>query len=103
VFSKNRRLIIAMMNHDFNTGIIAEVDHRPWPMLDEPWVMTQTWHDLLFAHWPTTPSAMQAQVPAAFELDLFDDHAWIGIVPFHMTNVAPRGVPSLPWVSEFPS
>jgi uncharacterized protein YqjF (DUF2071 family) len=45
---------------------------------------------------------MRAQVPAAFELDLFDDHAWIGIVPFHMTNVAPRGVPSLPWVSEFP-
>ena len=39
---------------------------------------------------------------AAFELDLFDGSAWVGIVPFHMTNVAPRAVPSLPWVSEFP-
>ena len=27
---------------------------------------------------------------------------WIGVVPFRMTNVAPRGVPSLPWISAFP-
>jgi len=41
-------------------------------------------------------------VPAGFELDLFNGSAWIGIVPFHMTNVAPRFVPALPWVSAFP-
>jgi uncharacterized protein len=28
--------------------------------------------------------------------------AWLGVVPFHMTNVAPRAVPALPWVSAFP-
>jgi uncharacterized protein len=91
-----------MVNHDFNTAIVDEVAHRPWPMPNRPWVMTQTWHDLLFAHWPVDPSQLRPRVPAAFELDLFDGSAWIGIVPFHMTNVAPRGVPSLPWVSEFP-
>ena len=64
--------------------------------------MTQTWHDLLFAHWTVDPADLRAKVPAAFELDLFDGHAWIGIVPFRMTNVAPRGVPSLPLISEFP-
>lgn len=26
----------------------------------------------------------------------------IMVIPFHMTNVAPRGMPSLPWVSAFP-
>jgi uncharacterized protein YqjF (DUF2071 family) len=67
-----------------------------------PWVMTQTWHDLLFAHWPVDANLLRARVPAAFPLDLFDGQAWLGIVPFSMTNVAPRGVPSLPWVSEFP-
>jgi len=41
-------------------------------------------------------------VPAHFELDAFGGVAWVGIVPFHMTNVAPRGVPALPWLSTTP-
>jgi len=64
--------------------------------------MTQTWHDLLFAHWPVDHRRLRERVPSAFELDLFDGVGWVGIVPFHITNVAPRGVPSLPWISEFP-
>lgn len=64
--------------------------------------MTQTWHDLLFAHWPVDAKALREHVPSEFVLDLFDGTAWVGIIPFHMTNVAPRGVPSLPWISEFP-
>jgi len=90
------------MSHDFNIDIVDVVSHRPWPMPDRPWVMTQTWHDLLFAHWPIDPLEMRPKVPPEFELDLFGGMAWIGIVPFYMTNVAPRGIPSLPWVSEFP-
>jgi uncharacterized protein len=89
-------------DRDFDRAILKEVAHRPWPMPDGPWVMTQTWHDLLFAHWPIDVGALRRQVPSEFPLDLFDGTAWIGIVPFHMTNVAPRGVPSLPWISEFP-
>jgi uncharacterized protein YqjF (DUF2071 family) len=64
--------------------------------------MTQTWNDLLFAHWPVDAQALRRLVPRVFELDMFDGRAWIGIVPFSMTNVGPRGVPSLPGVSEFP-
>ena len=71
-------------------------------MSDAPWVMTQTWHNLLFAHWPAGVRQLREKVPREFELDLFDGEAWVGVVPFHMTNVAPRGVPSLPWISEFP-
>jgi uncharacterized protein YqjF (DUF2071 family) len=63
--------------------------------------MTQTWHDLLFAHWAIDAARLKERIPHAFELDLFDGMAWVGIVPFHMTNVAPRGVPSLPWISAF--
>jgi uncharacterized protein YqjF (DUF2071 family) len=46
--------------------------------------------------------ALAAKIPASFELDLHDGEAWLGIVPFHMTNVAPRGVRSIPGVSAFP-
>jgi uncharacterized protein YqjF (DUF2071 family) len=64
--------------------------------------MTQTWHDLLFAHWPVDAALLRDKVPSAFDVDRFDGTAWIGIVPFHMTNVAPRWIPALPGVSAFP-
>jgi uncharacterized protein len=88
--------------HDFNGTILNEVAHRPWGMPARPWVMTQTWHDLLFAHWPIAARELRSKVPSEFELDVYDGSAWLGIVPFHMTNVAPRGVPSIPWISQFP-
>ncbi len=90
------------MGRDFNKAILTERAHRPWQMPESPWLMTQTWHDLLFAHWSLDPAELQDRIPSQFALDLYAGRAWIGIVPFHMTNVAPRGVPSLPWVSEFP-
>lgn len=86
----------------FPHEILDETAHRPWPMPDGPWLMTQTWNDLLFAHWPIDKHALREHVPAVFELDLFDGEAWLGVVPFHMTNVAPRLVPALPWISAFP-
>jgi uncharacterized protein len=88
--------------NDFNHGILNVTAHRPWPMPSSPWIMTQTWHDLLFAHWPVDLTVLQALVPAAFPVDTFDGQAWVGIVPFRMTNVAPRAVPALPWISAFP-
>jgi uncharacterized protein len=86
----------------FPYQILHDTAHRPWPMPDAPWVMTQSWHDLLFAHWPVAPDTLRAVVPAQLPLDLFDGRAWIGVVPFHMTNVAPRGVPWWPLTSAFP-
>jgi uncharacterized protein YqjF (DUF2071 family) len=91
-----------MKNHDFNSGIVRQTSHRPWPMPRVPWVMTQSWHDLLFAHWQVDRDRLAALIPPGLELDLHRGDAWVSVVPFHMTNVAPRGVPSLPWLSAFP-
>ena len=91
-----------MTPNDFDDSILDQVGHRPWPMPEAPWVMKQTWHDLLFAHWPVAASALRKHIPPEFQLDLFDNEAWLGVVPFRMTNVTPRGLPSLPWVSAFP-
>jgi uncharacterized protein len=87
---------------DFPNEILNAIDHRPWPMPGGRWIMTQSWHDLLFAHWPVDVRALRERVPSGLDLDLHDGQAWLGVVPFHMTNVAPRGVPSLPFVSAFP-
>src|SRR5947208_948334 len=91
-----------MKQNDFDRSILDQRDHRPWPMPESPWVMTQTWHELLFAHWPVGKKELAAKIPAELEVDLHEGEAWVGIVPFHMTNVAPRDVPALPFVSAFP-
>ena len=91
-----------MQSNVFDRSIVSKTGHRPWPMPAAPWLMTQSWHNLLFAHWRVDVSALRKIVPATFELDLFKDEAWVGIVPFYMTNVGLRGTPSLPWLSSFP-
>jgi uncharacterized protein YqjF (DUF2071 family) len=63
--------------------------------------MQQSWHDLLFAHWPIDRAALAPLVPPAFEIDTFDGSSWLGIVPFYMTNVGARGIPSTPRLSRF--
>ena len=82
--------------------MLDQTAHRPWPLPDGAWFMTQTWSDLLFAHWPIDVAVLRPMVPAAFELDVFEDRAWISVVPFRMSNVAPRFVPAMPGLSAFP-
>jgi len=89
------------MNNDFPEGIVDQIAHRPWPLPDSPWLMTQSWHNLLFAHWPVEADLLRNRMPPGLPLDLYEGQAWIGVVPFRMTNVAPRFVPALPLVSEF--
>src|SRR6476660_4545716 len=89
------------MHNDFPEGIANQIAHRPWPVPQSPWLMTQSWHNLLFAHWPVDADVLRGRLPAGLPLDLYDGQAWIGVVQFRMTNVAPRFVPALPIVSEF--
>jgi len=64
--------------------------------------MKQTWHDLLFAHWPLPPDQLQSLVPPELPLDTFDGQAWIGVVPFWMSGIRAHGLPPLPGLSRFP-
>jgi uncharacterized protein len=90
------------MSDRFDRSIVESTAHRPWPMPSAPWLMTQSWHDLLFAHRRVDTSQSRQAVPGLFELDLFDGEAWVGVVPFYMTNVGLRAAPALPWLSAFP-
>lgn len=64
--------------------------------------MRMSWHDLLFAHWSFRPAEIERMLPPGIELDTFDGRAWVGVVPFRMSDVAPRFVPAMPWLSAFP-
>ncbi len=68
-------------------------------------LLTMRWHDLLFAHWPAPADRLRAWLPRTdppLELDLFDGQAWLGVVPFRMSGIGPRGLPRLPGASAFP-
>jgi uncharacterized protein len=67
-----------------------------------PWVMRMRWVDLLFAHWAVDAGAIARLLPAPLEPDLFDGRAYLGIVPFRMEDVGPRGLPAPPLAGAFP-
>jgi uncharacterized protein len=82
--------------------ILQHQTHRPWPIPATPWIMRQTWNDLLFAHWSLPPEQIRPLVPPELSLDLFDGKAWVAVTPFHMTDVAVREMPAVPVLSAFP-
>ena len=63
--------------------------------------MGQSWHDLLFAHWPVQRDALRRVVPAALELDTFEGECWLGIVPFRMRTVRFAWCPPVAGTSAF--
>lgn len=70
-------------------------------MPTRPWVMRMCWEHLAFMHWRVDAENLRSQLPAGLELDTFDGDAWLGVVPFSMTGVAPRGLPELPPSNRF--
>ena len=63
--------------------------------------MRMRWHDLLFAHWPVDRELIGQRVPPGLEIDTFEGRAWLGIVPFRMTDVGFRGLPSFRGMKAF--
>jgi len=55
----------------------------------------QKWRDLLFLHWAVPVETMRGLVPSAFDLDLYEGRAYVGLVPFAMMGVRPRWWPEI--------
>lgn len=64
--------------------------------------MEQSWHDLLFAHWPLPVAALRAAVPEQLPIDTFDGRAWVGVVPFRVRGLRARWLPAIRGLSDFP-
>jgi uncharacterized protein len=101
VVDKEWNLADALQGPARQGGSLEETAHRPWPPPARSWVMGQTWDDLLFAHWRAAPVSVRALLPDGVELDLFEGEAWLGITPFRLTGLRPRGLPPFPFVSSF--
>ena len=82
-------------------AVVEETGHRPWPLPDSDWLQAQTWENLLFAHWPVGVDQLRPHVPEELPLDTFDDTAWLGVTPFHLSGLRIRGLPPVPRFSSF--
>lgn len=81
---------------------LRETEHRPWPRRPFPWVIGQSWLDLLFLHWPVPAARLRAHVPIALELDEREGTAWLGITPFELVGFRLVVSPPVPKLSNFP-
>jgi uncharacterized protein YqjF (DUF2071 family) len=74
-------------------AILSQTAHRPWPLPGGPWIIEQSWRDLLFAHWPLDLDTVRARVPASVEIDSFDGRAWVSLAAFRIDPFRTRGLP----------
>lgn len=66
-----------------------------------PCLGTQRWRRLLFAHWSIPAADVQARLPPGLFVDTYRGEAYLGLVPFFMQRVRPRGLPPMPGLSWF--
>lgn len=81
--------------------ILANTAHRPWEIPKHPWVMAQSWQNLLFAHWAYPAEKVHPLIPKPLRLDTWDGMAYIGVVPFLMNHVRGRSLPEVPTTNRF--
>ena len=51
------------------------------------------WRDVGFVHWPVAPAVVAATLPDGLTVDIKRGRAWLGVVPFEMRDIRPRGSP----------
>jgi hypothetical protein len=84
-------------------GTLAITHHRPFALPErKPWLMGQTWHDLLFAHWAVDPAVLRPVIHPSIPIDTWEGLAYIGVTPFGIRGVHPRGLPPVPGGAAFP-
>ena len=62
------------------------------PMFGRRW-LEMTWRDGLFVHWAVEPDVVAGSLPEGLSVATHDGDAYLGVVPFVMADVRPRGSP----------
>lgn len=80
---------------------MAEPVARADPPKSPDWRVAMRWSKLLFAHWPIDPTLLQPLVHRDVQVDTFNGAAWIGVIPFVMSDIRLRGLPPIPGARRF--
>ncbi|WP_280724943.1 DUF2071 domain-containing protein [Kitasatospora sp. MAA4] len=80
----------------------------PEPVTTEPAravggsLLTQSWLDLTFLHWPADPADVAPLLPPGTRPDVLDGVTYVGLVAFRMHRVGWFGLPGVPYLGTFP-
>ena len=55
--------------------------------------LEMTWRDGLFVHWPVDPDVVADTLPERLSVATYEGDAYLGVVPFLMSDIRPRGSP----------
>ncbi|KAB1979570.1 MULTISPECIES: YqjF family protein [Streptomyces] len=61
----------------------------------------QSWHDLVFLHWPADPFEVAGLLPPGTVPDLHRGRTYVGLVFFRLRGLAFGGTPALPYFGSF--
>ncbi|WP_168915968.1 YqjF family protein [Microcella flavibacter] len=64
-------------------------------------VIRQRWSDFLFLHWRVPASEVASMLPAGTRPDVFDGSAWLGLIPFVLSDHAFLPLPPVPGLGTF--
>ncbi|MEU3688433.1 YqjF family protein [Streptomyces narbonensis] len=65
-------------------------------------LLTQSWLDLAFVHWPVDPDVVAPLLPAGTVPDTLNGVTYVGLVAFRMHRVGWFRLPGVPYLGSFP-
>lgn len=64
--------------------------------------MKQGWYDLVYVHFEYPVDVVQRLLPSGLEVDVYEDKAWVGLIPFSMRGIGLPRLPAIPYFGSFP-
>lgn len=64
-----------------------------FPQKQWRWLAQQNWNDIFFIHFPVPKEPLLKVVPSVFQLEIYQESAWISVVLFKATNSRFRNMP----------
>lgn len=71
------------------------------PLLPGRAVIRQRWSDFVFLHWRVAPEEVAPFLPPGTRPDVFDGSAWVGLIPFVLSDHAFLPLPPVPGLGTF--
>lgn len=78
-----------------------DTSHRNYDLPNAPWILRQTWQNVLFLHFQADRAALSNVLLRALDLDTYNGTSWVSILAFEVRNMHLRGLPPIPGLSAF--
>ena len=64
-------------------------------------LLSQSWRDVTFLHWPVAPELVAPHLPSGVRPDVFDGVSYVGLIGFRMVGLGFGRGPGIPYLGTF--